>query len=76
AKEKAQDIYAEFFPGENTLDQDLNSFKFELCNNTNVETDEIQVNPLKSKEQLQSHEAKACAMPFMAKCVEFGNKCG
>ncbi|GFQ87287.1 hypothetical protein TNCT_518261 [Trichonephila clavata] len=38
AKERAQDIYAEFFPGENTLDQDLNSFKFELCSNTNVET--------------------------------------
>ncbi|GFQ63785.1 hypothetical protein TNCT_144641 [Trichonephila clavata] len=90
-KEISGDTYAEFFPGENTFDQDMNSLKFQTCNNTTVETafeaflkieselrkylNEIQSNPLKSKEQWQCHQAKACVMPLMAKCVEFGNKC-
>ncbi|GFY38695.1 hypothetical protein TNIN_481621 [Trichonephila inaurata madagascariensis] len=91
AKEMAWDVYAEFFPGEYNLDR-LDPFKLETCNTTDIEKmfeiyskiheklwkymKETQVNPLRSNEQMQCHKAKACASPLMAKCIEFGNKCG
>ncbi|GFU89962.1 hypothetical protein TNCV_2438491 [Trichonephila clavipes] len=29
----------------------------------------------RSKEAMQIHNSKNCAMPLMAKCIEFGNQC-
>ncbi|GFQ71674.1 hypothetical protein TNCT_148341 [Trichonephila clavata] len=88
AKEIARDLYADFFP----VEQGMRPYMIERCKRINDESmfdvylkvekelkkyaKEIQANPFRSKEQLQSHEVKVCAMPLMARCVEFGNQCG
>ncbi|GFW69797.1 integrase catalytic domain-containing protein [Trichonephila clavipes] len=90
-KEIARDTYTEFFSGEYNLDR-LDGFKLEFCNATDMEKmfkiysklhdtlwqymEEVRINPLRSREQMQSHEAKICGSPFVGKCIEFGNKCG
>ncbi|GFQ71676.1 hypothetical protein TNCT_148351 [Trichonephila clavata] len=36
---------------------------------------EVSSDPNRSEEAMQIHKSKECAMPIMAKCVEFGNQC-
>ncbi|GFQ70589.1 hypothetical protein TNCT_265811 [Trichonephila clavata] len=91
-KENAIALYAEYFPGEYTLDEGMKPCILELCKNKGDDTAfeiyskidiqmrqyerEVQNNPLKAKEKMQMHYGKVCATPLIAKCVEFGNKCG
>ncbi|GFU89945.1 hypothetical protein TNCV_2438321 [Trichonephila clavipes] len=92
ARKKSLALMNEILSAEYTLDQGPLPLRNEVCSEKDKDAKyetfqkwekemrkyeiEVQGNPLLVKDQMKMHEAKNCFMPYMARCMEFGDQCG
>ncbi|GFQ71673.1 hypothetical protein TNCT_148331, partial [Trichonephila clavata] len=89
---KSLTLISEALPGEYTLEQGLSPLATEVCASEEKDAmfeifqgweRELRIyergvvtNPFLIRDAMSIHLSKVCFMPFMAKCIEFGNQCG